>query len=219
MAKNGNVKKPPKKAKKERVTFDKIDVTTATEDDIIQSGIRYNTGKDKFCYFVMFLIFVLALTPVLLRFSMPKKITEEMAEIAYTDVTCYRTVAREGYELASELFLQYRDGNPTNAKLSFTTSKVSSTAAEEYVFFEVNELNAVKESSGFVKTEEGNKNIYEIDFKKDKSLFDEQGLKGYSYVVGAEIDYLKGRNYRCKSDIKNVNELINIETREKVEDK
>ena len=219
MVKNSNTKKPPKKAKKERITFDKIDVTTATEDDIIQSGIRYNTNKDKACYFIMFLIFVLALTPLLLRISMPKKITEEMAEIAYTDVTCYRTVAREGYELSSELFLQYRDGNPTNAKLSFSTVKVQKDAPDEYVFFEVNELNAVKESPGFIKTEEGNKNIYVIDYKKDKSLFDEQALKTYSYVVGAEIDYLKGRNYRCKSDIKNVNELINIETREKVEDK
>ena len=51
-----NIKKPPKKAKKEKITFDKIDITTATDDDIIQSGIRYNTNKHKICYFVMFLI-------------------------------------------------------------------------------------------------------------------------------------------------------------------
>ena len=109
MVKNSNTKKPPKKAKKERITFDKIDVTTATEDDIIQSGIRYNTNKDKACYFIMFLIFVLALTPLLLRISMPKKITEEMAEIAYTDVTCYRTLSSKISLISSKLMAGYQN--------------------------------------------------------------------------------------------------------------
>ncbi len=218
MVKNTNSKKPPKKAKKEKITFDKIDITTATEDDIIQSGIRYNTSKDKACYLVMFLIVVLALLPVLLRFSMPKKITEEEVEITYTDVACYRTYAvNEGYELSSELKLFYRDGAVTNGEFSFTSTKTVAEAQDGYVFFEINELNAVKDSPGFVRTEEGNKYKYVVDFKKDKSLLEEQGLKPYSYVVSAEIDYLKGRNYRCKSEIRTVKEWINIETREKVE--
>ena len=38
--------KKPKKEKRVIVPFDKIDVTTATDDDIIRSGIKHNTPKD-----------------------------------------------------------------------------------------------------------------------------------------------------------------------------
>ena len=217
MVKNKNVKKPPKKAKKERVTFDKIDITTATEDDIIQSGIRYHTSKDKVCYFVMFLIFVLAITPILLRVSMPKKITEGEIDITYTVLNCSRQFQDQGWQLDSSVKINYRDGAVISSNLEFNVSQFKTTAEPGYVFFDVNELNAVRESPGFVKKQEGYKYTYDLDFKKDKSLLEEETLKKYAYVVSAEIDYLKGRNYRCNSNIETKKEWVNLETHEIVD--
>ena len=215
---NKNIKKPPKKkkAKAERIPFDKIDVTTATEDDIIQSGIRYHTSKDKVCYFIMFMIFILALVPVLLRVSIPKEITEEEMEIVYMKVDCYRTVAREGHELSSILTLNYRNNKIQTADFEFKSNKVDPSAADDYVFSEINELNTV-DSSAFVATVEDGKNLYKIDFTKDKSLLEHPALKDYTYVSGPEIEYLRGQRYTCASTSETKTELVDKVTQEKVE--
>ena len=76
-------KKKEKKEKKVLPSFDKIDITTATDDDIIRSGLKYNTTKDTIDYLIMFAIVILAALPVILRIVIPKPITTEEAEIVY----------------------------------------------------------------------------------------------------------------------------------------
>lgn len=217
MAKNVNIKKPKKKKEQApKITFDKIDITTATDDDIIHSGIKYHTTKDKVCFFVMFLIFILAILPMLLRFSIPKEIKELEMEIVYMKVDCYRTVARDGYELSSILTFNYRNNKVQNADFEFKTYKIDPNAEDGYVFSEVNELNTV-DSSGMEKTVEDNKNTFKINFKADPSLLENQALKDYSYVSGPEIEYLRGQRYTCTSDSETVVEWVDKITEEKVE--
>ena len=91
------------KKKKVKTNFQTIDITTASDDDIIRSGLRHNTSKDYFCYFVMFLIVVLAFLPLALRIIMPRKVTTKEEEIVYFNITCYKTTIRDDYELATTL--------------------------------------------------------------------------------------------------------------------
>ena len=102
------MEKKKKEPKKKLVSFDKIDIKTATDDDIIRSGIKYNTPKDTTCYFIMFLIVVLALLPVVLRIVMPRKKVKEERDITYTTLVCYKTISRDFYELSTKLTALYR---------------------------------------------------------------------------------------------------------------
>ena len=111
----------PKKEKKKMINFNEIDVTTATEDDIIQSGIRNNTTGDKICYFLIFVVIILMLLPVALRIFMPKEITEMEKEIVYLDLTCYKTVPiNDDVSISTSVAINYRDGYANFVTLNFS---------------------------------------------------------------------------------------------------
>ena len=215
------VKDSDKKGKKEKagkkkvVPFNEIDVTTASEDDIIQSGLRYHTKADYFCYMLMAAIAVFAILPVALRFFIPRPITEIEKEVVYLDISCYRTIGRDGYELSSKVNIHYRDGEIQQAELSFDSFKVSNDADPDYVFAEINEFNSINED-GFEAKHSGNNYSYVIDFKSNKELSKNEYLQHYSYFSGPEIDYLKSINYRCDSEPKTKLELVRVDTNEKI---
>ena len=113
-----------KKEKKVVIPFDKIDVTTATEDEIIKSGIKHNVKQDIICYVIMGLIVVLILIPPLMRKFHPKPITEVDKDIVYLTLKCAYPQTIEGYILYSNVKNDYRDGVLMNVNLQYTYKKV-----------------------------------------------------------------------------------------------
>ena len=108
----------PKKEKKPKLDFNKIDVTTATDDDIIRSGIRNNTTSDKICYFLIAVVCILAILPPALRIINPKPVTEVEREIVYLDLNCFRTMPVQGGTLHTEVVINYRDGESQLATIN-----------------------------------------------------------------------------------------------------
>lgn len=211
-----------KKAKKEKakkpkpIPFPEIDITTATEDDIIQSGLKYHTKLDVFCYLIMALIVVLALVPPIIRKVIPKPITELEKDVVYLSVACYRTIARDGYELSSRVNIDYRDGTIMTTKLTFDSIKVAPDAPDDYIFAEINEFNSIEEEGFTIKKENEFNYTYTVDYTKNKDLADNEYLQYYSYFSGPEIDYLKSINYKCDSESETKRELVKADTNEKI---
>ncbi len=206
-------KSKEKPAKKKVVPFDQIDITTATEDDIIQSGLKHHTKSDYVCYMIMGVIVVLAILPMALRMIIPRPITEIEKEIVYYDLTCYRTISREGYQLSSKVAIHYRDGAVDNAELTFTPLKVKDDAPDDYIFAEINELNNVNEK-GLSSSVEENSHIFKVNFKENSALINNDVLKDYSYFSGPEAEYLKGIGYSCDSKSETKKELVKVDTNE-----
>ena len=140
----------------------------------------------------------------------------EMVDVIYENTDCYRTVAREGYEVTSSLSFHYRNHNVQKAEFLFNLIKIDPDASDSYTAVEVEELNQV-DSPGFVFNQEDNKYNIEIDFKEDKTLLEHPTLKQYTYVTESEIDFLKGEKYSCATVAETVKELVYIKTGEKVE--
>lgn len=207
-----------KKEKKVIVPFDKIDITTASDDDIIRSGIKHNTKADVSCYFIMFIIFVLAILPVALRIIIPRPITTEKAEIVYYDITCYKTTVRDNYELSSKLESHYRDGGVNDVTITFKWYRRTEDAKDGYVFDEVEEFQKMNKTGLKVKSENTNNVQVVMDFKNNPSLKDDPDLKNYVYHSTTEVSILSNElGYSCTTDSKTEVEVIDIETREKVE--
>lgn len=210
--------KKAKKEKKPKIKFSEIDITTASDDDIIQSGIRDNVKSDKICYAIMALIVVLMIIPPALRFFIPKPITQIEAEIVYVDLTCYRTIARDGYELSSKIESKYRDGEAQTSRIEHTYKKTAEDAPDEYSFVEINELNDVDKSlKGFKAEEKSNQYIFDINFENNPELANNEVLGNYAFAYGIEINYLSGQNFYCDTKSETVEELIYVENRKKVE--
>ena len=209
--------KKPKKEKRVIVPFDKIDVTTATDDDIIRSGIKHNTPKDITCYTIMFVIFLFAILPPALRFIIPRPVTTEEREIVYLKLTCYKTTNRDNWELSTTLVSNYRDGNVNNSNFSFVSLKRNEQAKDGYVFAEVEELEKIKHDGVKVK-EDGGKTIIDVDFEKYPELKDDEVLKDYAYFSSAEISFLQNeKGFSCISDSESKMEVVYIDTGKKVE--
>ena len=68
------------------IPFDKLDITTASEDDIIRSGLKYHTKADYTCYAIMALIVVMAFVPKILQKVIPKPITEIKKVVVYLQI-------------------------------------------------------------------------------------------------------------------------------------
>ena len=204
------------KKKKNKIPFDKIDITTATDDDIIRSGLKHNTSKDIVCYFIMFGIFVLAILPLFLRILMPKKITTEEREIVYFKITCYKTSVRDNYELSTTLTSNYRDGQINNLTFDFNYFKRIEEAEDGYIFAEIHELEQIK-SKGITSSSEKGKATFKIDFENYPDLKNNSTLKEYTYFSNAEVNYLMNeKGYSCTTNSETKVEVIDIETRKKV---
>ena len=210
-------KKKEKKVKKVLPSFDKIDITTATEDDIIRSGLKYNTSKDKISYFILFIIVVLAALPVILRIVIPRPITTEEAEIVYDVLTCYKTTNRDNYELSTKLVSNYRDGNVNKVVIEYTYYKRNTEAKDGYMFSEISEMEKLN-LAGVTSEKQAGKYTYTIDFENHPELADNELLKNYSYLATIELNHLTGENgYSCNRDSETKKEVIYIEDRKKVE--
>lgn len=204
------------KKKKTKIPFNKIDITTASDDDIIRSGLRHNTTKEIICYFIMFGILVLALLPVLLRIYIPKKITTEEREIVYFKINCYKTIVRDNYELSTKLTSNYRDGNVSDVSFDFNYFKRSEDAEEGYIFTEITELEQLK-LKGMTSSVEKGKASFKFDFENYPDLKNNSYLKEYTYFSNAEVNYLiNQKGYTCSTDSETKLEVIDIETRKKV---
>lgn len=212
------MEKKKNEKKKQIIDFDKIDVTTATDDDIIRSGIKKNVTSDYICYFVMFLIVVFIFIPPALWIFNPKPITEEDREIVYVELNCNRTVSRDGYELTTNLTSEYRQTFVTKSTLILSYRSNTEAPLGDVSIAEVNEMNGLNYKE--IKTTKGeNKYTYEIDYKSNYNVLSkDEVLKDYAYIPNAEIQYLSNLGFRCISDSKTVVERVYIDTEEKVED-
>lgn len=207
----------PKKEKKKIIPFDKIDITTATEDEIIRSGIKHNTKKDVTCYMIMCGIFVLAILPVALRIIVPRKKTTAVEDISYFTMTCYKTIIRDDYELSTKILSNYRDGTVTNVTIDFNYFKRNENAKDGYVFTEINELEQL-DLQGFTSNTSAGKAKFEINFEDYPSLMSNEALKDYSLYQTAEVNHLSNeKGFSCSTENETKTEVIDIETRKKVE--
>lgn len=207
------------KEKKPKIKFEEIDITTATEDDIIKSGIRQNTKKDIICYGIMTFIFVMIFVPPLLRILIPKPITEVEREVVYIDLTCYRTVARDGYELSGTLNSKYRDGAVEKVVLEYAYKKINEDAKNDYSFAEINEFMEVDNSvKGLKKEKLEDKYVFTMDFENyNEELEANDLLSNYSYIYGVEINYLNTQGFYCSTKSETVMERVYVDTGKKVE--
>lgn len=209
--------KKEKKVKKKLVPFEKIDITTATEDEIIRSGIKHNTKKDVTCYMIMFGIFVLAVLPVALRIIVPRKKTTAIEDITYFTMTCYKTIIRDDYELSTKIISNYRDGEVLDVTIDFNYFKRNENAKDGYVFTEINELNQL-DLQGLKSSSSVGKAKFEIDFDKYPSLKSNETLKDYSLFQTAAVNHLSNeKGFSCNTESETKTEVIDIETRKKVE--
>ena len=209
----GKVKeKKPKKEKKILPDFDKIDVTVATEDEIIRSGIKKVTKTDIICYFVIAITIILMILPFGLRILIPKPITEIEMDIAYVELKCYRTIIKEGNELSSSIIINYRDGSNEKATINFTYKRSN----DDYTFDDIEELDTINHK-GLTKEENENKVTYTLDFENNMDLKNIDELRKYSGNLGVEEQTLRGINYSCISDSETKKELVYVDTRKKVE--
>ena len=206
-----------KKEKKKIVPFDKIDITTATEDEIIRSGIKYKTKIDYTCYGLMFCIFVLAVLPLALRMIIPRPITKVERDIVYNDLTCYKTTGRDNYELSTTINAKYRDGSVNSFAFDFKYYKRNEQAKDGYVFSEVEELDKIKQNGVTSELGQGQAK-FTIDFENYPELLDHEVLKDYAYFYTAETNFLQNeKGYSCITNSETKREIVDVNTGKKVE--
>ena len=222
--------KKEKKEKKVIVPFDKIDITTATDDDIIKSGIRYNVKADYICYGIMALIVLLMLLPPFLRFVNPKPITEIDKDIVYLTLSCSYPTTIEDYNLYTDVTNSYRDGALTKVEIKYSYQKVSelgvksgeteeeskeSEKEEEKPTFAAIEKMKEVDAPGFTHQPIDRGYIFTADFE-NYNFSNVEELKNYSYVAGAESEYLISIGYYCSSESETVRERVYVDTGKKV---
>lgn len=210
-----------KKEKKVVIDFDKIDVTTATNEEIIESGIKKNTKADKRNYLFMVLIFLFILIPPFLRLFFPKPILFVDKEIVYLKQNCFLSVNRHDntWRFDSSYDGYYRDGKLEKVVLEYTYQKNIETAKEGLTFAEINELSEKKvegfEGTKFQKDVEGEKidgYRFTMDFKghRDSLVKDDLFLK-YSYGNSTVLEYLKSTGFMCPSaDVETKMETVSV---------
>ena len=224
------MEKKNKKEKKVVVPFDQIDVKTATEDEIIKSGIKHNVKSDFICYAIMGLIVVLMLLPPALRMLNPKPITEVDKEIVYVKLSCTYPTSIENYSFYTEINNKYRDGSLQTLEIKYSYKKKNdaninaddkepaeeNTAPEEEPTFapieKMKEINA----PGFTYKKVENGYVFTGDFE-NYNLNTVEQLKDYSYVSGAESDYLISLGYYCSTESETIKERVYVDTNKKVE--
>jgi hypothetical protein len=209
----------PKKTSKTKLDFNTIDVTTATDDDIIRSGLKHNTTGDKICYFLIVVVIVLAILPPVLRLLVPKPITEVERDVVYLDLSCFRTNALTYGSLHTEVIINYRDGNAklANIAFSYTNSKDSTETDDLTNYAEISELERLN-LKGVTRdvSEDGKNYSYKVDFGNNNELLNNSVLNNYSYVSGVEMDYLKGKGFYCSSKSEIKKEIVDVKTGERV---
>lgn len=206
-----------KKEKKKIVPFEQIDITTATEDEIIKSGIKYKTKVDYTCYLLMFGVFVLAILPVALRMIIPRPITQVERDIVYFSLTCYKTTGRDNYELSTTLKADYRDGAVNKFVFDYKYYKRNNQAQDGYVFSEISDFDKLTYDGITSKKGEGSA-IYTVDFENYPDLATTEELKEYAYFSTAEINFLQNeKGYSCVTNSETKREIVDVNTGKKIE--
>lgn len=220
-----------KKEKKVIVPFDKIDVTTATDDEIIKSGIRYNVKQDKICYAIMALIVILMLLPPVLRAVNPKPITEVDKDIVYLTLSCSYPTTIEDYNFYTDLTNSYRDGTLYKVELKYSYQKVSELGVvtndetegekpetdeqeDEPTFAAIEKMKEI-DAPGFTQKKVDKGYVFTADYE-NYNFSDVEQLKNYSHVAGAESDYLISIGYYCSTESETVRERVYVDTGKKV---
>lgn len=213
--------KDKKKEKKEVIDFDKIDITTATENQIIESGIKKNTSEDKRNYFFMAIVFIFILIPPALRLFFPKPILEEERDIAYVNVRCFTSTNRHEQTWKFDSVYQgfYRDAKLEKVILEYSYNKNVDTAPSEVTFPELTLLNEI-DNVGLLKEQTKNTteenveiftNKYIMDFKNHKDVLESNTeLKEYSYNSFNMEKIFKEKGYSCKTDSEIIKEMVKI---------
>ena len=224
------MEKKNKKEKKVVVPFDQIDIKTATEDEIIKSGIKHNVKSDFICFAIMGLIVVLMLLPPILRMVNPKPITEVEKEIVYVKLSCTYPTSIENYSFYTEVNNKYRDGSLQNLEIKYSYKKKNDVDEntdgegeikenpvpdEEPTFAPIEKMKEV-DAPGFSYKKVENGYIFTGDFE-NYNLYSVEQLKDYSYVSGAESDYLISIGFYCSTESETVKERVYVDTNKKVE--
>ena len=209
--------KKEKKPKKEKIPFDKIDITTATEDQIIESGKWHNTKADYICYLVMFGIFILMLVPPVLRTVIPKPITEEDRVIVYADVKCYRNKVVDNREISTTLTFRYRDSSIEKLEIKHTVASSGEGETEENITFsEIEDLKNLN-LEGITSKFGENDYTFNFDFYNYPDLKNSEVLENYTFEpFGVEINQLKSLDYYCSSNSYEKEERVYIHTGKRV---
>ncbi len=216
--------------KKTVVPFDKIDITTATEDEIIRSGIKYNVKKDYICYGIMFIIFVLMIIPPVLRILIPKPITEIEKDIVYLTLSCSYPTTIEDYNLYTELKSNYRDGSITSSEIKYSYQKVGEVLKtdeteetptedvkeEEPTFYAIDRMKEIN-AKGFTSKKVEKGYIFNVNYEENPELRNLEQLKNYSYEAGSQTKYLTSIGYYCSTKSETVKERVYVDTGKKVE--
>lgn len=209
--------KKPKKEKKVIVPFDKIDITTATDDDIIRSGLKHNTKTDVTCYMILAIIFVAAILPVALRIIVPRPVTKKEKEIVYYYLDCLKTLVRDNYELTTTLKSTYRDGSVQTVEMEFKYFKRTENAKDGYVFAEIEEFTSLNLKGLTVKEGVGTVSV-KINYEDYPELKNHSVLKEYAYFQSTELNVLnKDKGFSCSTDSKTKKEIVDVKTGKKVE--
>ena len=216
------------KYKKKTIPFTEIDITTATEDEIIRSGIRYNVKKDYICYALMSILFILMILPPVLRFVVPKPITEVERDIVYLTLSCSYPTTIDNYNFYTELKNEYRDGYITSSEIKYSYKKLNElkqsenteieeqTKEEEPTFYAIERMKEVK-AEGFTYKKVDNGYVFNADYNINEGLRAVEQLKNFSYEAVSEQKYLSGIGYYCSTDSKEVKERVYVDTGKKVE--
>ncbi len=213
-----------KKVKEIVVDFDVIDIKTATEDEIIRSGIKKNTKSDKRMYLFMFIVVIFMLIPPILRIIIPKPVLFVDKEIVYADIRCFTSNNRhsETWRFDSVYLGKYRDGKLEKVELNYSYNKNVPTADDEVSFPEFTLLDDIK-NDGFVPekldpitTEEGisiYKRKYTMNFKDYANELEKSvELKKYSYGIYTMESYFKELGFLC--EIKTESKIETVSTNE-----
>ena len=220
-----------KKEKKKTIPFNDIDITTATEDEIIRSGIKYNVKKDYICYALMTIVFILMILPPALRIIMPKPITEVEREIVYLTLSCSYPTTIEDYNFYTDIKNNYRDGYITKSEIKYSYQKVSTIkktgeekeeaetvekTEEEPTFYAIDRMKEL-EAVGFTSKKVENGYIFYADYELNNELRKTEQLKNYSYDVGSQTKYFVGIGFYCNTESETVKERVYVDTGKKVE--
>lgn len=214
-----------KNEKKKVADFDKLDISIATEEEIISSGIKKNTSSDKRNYLLMTIVFILMFLPPLLRLFFPKPILFVEKDVVYTTLNCFISNNRheQTWRFDSNYKLNFRDGIVEEVLIEYSYNKNLDTAKDDVTFPEITVLNDITldSSKGFKKENLGSKKrddmvevhkrAYTLDFKNHRKDLETIGeLKKYSYNFAPMQDYFKSSGFLCRSDAKTVKEMVSV---------
>ncbi len=193
------------------------------ENEYRSSEKKNNNSSVKIFGFVILCIFIFA---VIFAFGTSKedknetKIEEEKVktierDITYVKLMCLNETKVDNYSLRTDITNNYRDGVLQNLEIKYSYYKRSESSDNKVPTFPQVEKMKKIDAAGVIKGNIENGYIVSADFEHYE-LRNVEELKDYTYVVGAEYDYLTSIGFYCSSESKVVKETVYVDTNEKV---